>query len=132
MLVPWAIADIKSIPGISRRSYHTETAFQIYCVTWLRKQFELTGLPIYDKWHHSVNEHHGARLIAKLMGQSPGFPDLINPIYRIALELKIPGRRASNKQIDWLACLASSGWATATIYNFEDFKIFLKNFIESH
>jgi hypothetical protein len=121
--VSWAI-DKVNVPGVSFKHYETETAFQIYCADWLRKQAELTGNDKFKRWHHSANERVGAKagLTVKLMGQQKGFPDFIHLQLKIAVEFKIKNRALSVEQKDWAEYFRSIGWQAFTCYNFETFK----------
>lgn len=112
------------IPGVRLCDYEKEFAFQIYCVTWLRQQFVLSGSQGFFGWHHSANERLGGRagFLAKLMGQSKGFPDLVNFALQIAIELKVPGGKLSPEQKGWLNHLSSCGWTVAVVYTFDEFK----------
>lgn len=120
--VKWCSSRVE-IPGVSLRDYERETAFQIYCMTWLRKQFELTGDERFERWHHSANERYGAKAghTAKMMGQSKGFPDFIHCGARIAIELKVPGGVPSIEQVRWIEYFKGIGWKAEVIYSFERF-----------
>lgn len=112
-----------SVPGISVKYWNTETAFQIYCATWLRKN----GY----RFHHSANERLGARsgLLCKLKGQSKGMPDII--IFgrvMVAIELKVNGK-VSPEQADWLRYLESIGWCTTVCRTFGEFEAFVINVV---
>lgn len=127
-LVAWRDCPV-NIPGVAFRDYNTETAFQIYCLDWVRKQFELyPGNMAFDYWHHSANEREGARagMIAKLMGQSKGFPDLVHFGSRLAIELKMPGKKASKDQLRWLKHFRSLGWHDEIVISFERFREIVK------
>lgn len=126
--VSWHSKQV-SIPGVPLKKYNTEMAFQTYCADWLRKQAELTGLEAFKFWHHSANERIGAKagFYAKMMGQSKGWPDFVNPGLACAIELKVLGGVASPDQKKWLKYLKSCGWHTYIIDNFEEFqKVVLK------
>lgn len=120
--VSWA-ADKVNIPGIAYNRYDSETAFQIYCADWLRKQYQLTGWAGYNHWHHSANERAGvgAGFTAKMMGQSKGWPDFVCPGLMLAIELKLPGRLASRWQVEWLEHFAAIGWDSELVWTFERF-----------
>lgn len=121
--VKWCSVKV-NVPGIAWAAYESETAFQIYCADWLRKQYELTGAAGFTFWHHSANERYGARagMLARMMGQSKGFPDLIHCGMRVAIELKIPGGRKSIEQNAWLKHLSGENWTTEVCYSFEEFR----------
>jgi hypothetical protein len=121
--VDWC-AHLVNVPGIHFKRYNTETAFQIYCADWLRKQYQLTQHRKFKDWHHSANERACAHsgLIAKLMGQAKGIPDFIQFEYKIAVELKMPGRALSPEQRRWLKYLNEIGWTAKKIDSFERFK----------
>lgn len=122
MRITWIDDPKLRVPGVPRKYYHTETAFQIYVATWLRKQ----GI----RHHHSANERQGARsgFSAKLKGQSKGFPDLLvfGLIEPVALELKVGTNKLSEHQIEWLDCLSSMGWAAHVCYTFEEVKTIIQ------
>lgn len=63
-----------------------------------------------------------AGLMAKRMGQSKGFPDLIHPGRKLALELKLPDGKVTPDQLRWLAYFASIGWHSECVRSFERFK----------
>jgi hypothetical protein len=112
------------IPGVAKRDYETETAFQIYCADWLRKQYELTGDKRYANWHHSANERIGAKsgFLAKMMGQGKGWPDFVQPLGKLAVELKVLGGAVSADQTKWLEHFRSIGWKAEIVRTFEQFK----------
>lgn len=120
-----------TVVGISQKNYESETAFQIYCSTWLRKQAALNpNNPSFDFWHHSANERFGARagLVAKLMGQSKGFPDFVHLRSMTALELKLPAykKRPAGElrpeQEKWANYLQTIGWNFQVIRNVSEFQ----------
>jgi hypothetical protein len=131
--VEWSDSPV-TIPGIARDRYNTETGFQVYCADWLRKRFEMTGNEGYKWFHHSANERHGARagMTAKLMGQAKGFPDFVSPQLKLAVELKLPGRKASVDQIKWLDHYESIGWHAEVLYSFEQFRELVEYQIRKH
>lgn len=116
--ISWTEQKQVQVPGVRPADYNTETAFQIYCVTWIRKTYPDL------KFHHSANEREGGKagLLAKLMGQSKGFPDFYCPRLKLALELKVMGRGASAEQQEWLKEFAKHGYITAVVYSFEQFR----------
>lgn len=122
--VVWSSKPVGIIPGVALKDYQTETAFQIYAVTWLRKQYILTRDTMFDKWHHSANERIGAKfgLKARLMGQSKGMPDLLHFGGKMAIELKIPGNDASHLQKEWLMHFRELGWYTEVIFTIDRFQ----------
>lgn len=119
----WCSTPVQ-VPGVALKDYESETAFQIYCADWLRKQYELTRDPRYAFWHHSANERYGARsgFVAKMMGQGKGWPDFVHPGSSCALELKVPGGSVSVDQQRWLDHFRAIGWTVAVAYSFEQFK----------
>lgn len=121
--VSWCSTPV-NIPGIGLNDYETETAFQTYCADWLRKQYELTRDQGFIWWHHSANERDGVKAgaVAKLMGQSKGFPDFINCRLKIAVEFKLPHRSASKEQIAWLRHFAVIDWHSEIVTSFERFR----------
>lgn len=121
--VPWC-KDKVSIAGIALSDYHSERAFQVFCATYLRQQYELTKDRRFAFWHHSANERENAResFYAKLMGQQKGFPDFINCECRIALELKVEKRKPSKQQKLWLKYFKDIGWRSEVVHTFESFK----------
>lgn len=120
--VPWHSSPV-NIPGVPVRLYAHEQAFQVYCATWLRKQWELTKDPRYANWHHSANERQGARagFNAKMMGQAKGFPDFINCQFKCVLELKV-NAKVSPDQESWLLHFKQIGWTSEVIRTFGQFK----------
>ena len=120
------------VPGIPRSEYHLETAFQVYCATYLRKQFVLTGNKGYNLWHHSANEREGARagFMAKMMGQSKGFPDFVSIRLRAAIELKIPGKLPRPEQILWKREFEDLGWFHEFVYSFEHFRDIVERLVK--
>ncbi len=122
--VPWSREKV-IVVGLSAYKWKSETGFQIYCMTWLRKQYLITGEEKYNHWHHSPNE--GLRssltgLILKLMGMSRGYPDLTQAGLKLALELKLPGKPVSKEQLEWLAYFKSIGWHSECVRSFERFR----------
>ena len=120
--VPWHSEPVM-VPGLESKLWHLETAFQIYCATWLRKSYSLTGDNKFNRWHHSANERQGARagLIAKLMGQAKGMPDFIHYGSRTVIELKVGGNQLSPEQEGWLDYFREIGWETFVVRSFEEF-----------
>lgn len=112
-LVSWHDEPVE-VAGIGWRYWDSETAFQIYVATWLRKQ----GI----RFHHSANERNDGRggLMAKLKGQAKGMPDLLvfgAPM--VAIELKVEAK-VSPEQEAWLIDLASLGWLTGVCRCFNE------------
>lgn len=105
------------VPGVAVGRYDTEEAFQIYCATWLRKNWPEV------RFHHSANERVGGRsgLKAKLMGQSKGFPDIVLFEIKLAIELKLPKGKLSKEQESWLGYLNGIGWKAVCCRSFEQF-----------
>ena len=122
--VAWSSEPIGTIPGIPLRAYDTEIAMQSYCADWLRKRYAVTGDDRYRYWHHSANERSNPRegFIAKMMGQSKGFPDFIHIGTRLALELKLPAGKVSPEQVDWLDYLQAQGWFAEVVRDAARFK----------
>lgn len=121
--VVWSTSPV-NVPGVSYKRYNTETAFQVYCADWLRKQYAITGIKSFIRWHHSANERSSPSegLTAKMMSQSKGMPDLLHYGLRMAIELKLPGKVPSVEQLEWLAYFRSIGWETHVITTFEHFR----------
>lgn len=122
--VGWYGKPVRGIPGVAVREYENETAFQIYCAQWLRKQYELTGDESYRWWHHSANEREGARagFRAKMMGQAKGYPDFVSARLQLALELKVGNGTASDEQKAWLEHFMFLGWHSEVVRTFERFR----------
>lgn len=115
-LVVWC-DELVEVPGVSAKYWDSETAFQIYVATWLRKR----GV----RFHHSANERDGGKagLMAKLKGQSKGFPDIVIFGSRMAaIELKVEGGRVGKEQEEWLAHLSAIGWQVGVCWTFEEVK----------
>lgn len=129
--VKWC-SDPVDIPGVRFSDYESETAFQIYAVTYLRKLLKITGDRRYDRWHHSANERDGARagLAARLMGQQKGMPDLVQFELRVALELKVGGNAASPEQGEMLRYFEGIGWRVAIVRSFEEFRTIVAGLID--
>ena len=126
--VSWSCNAVK-VPGIRPADYNKETAFQIYCMTWLRKEFIRTGKAIFSHWHHSPNEGQRTARIGlemKLMGTSKGFPDLIHSRAKLAVELKLPGETPTPEQTFWLNHFNDIGWTARCITSFEQFKYLIE------
>lgn len=121
--VKWCSEKI-FVPGVRFCDYEKEFAFQVYSMTWLRKQFLLTGEKRFDRWHHSANERVGSRagLLAKLMGQSKGMPDLVQFEFRAAVEFKVLGGVIGKDQKEWGEYLNGIGWTYAVCWTFEEFR----------
>lgn len=121
--VSWCL-DRVNIPGVAWNHYENETAFQIYCADWIRKQFSITGSNGFMFWHHSANEREGGKagFRAKMMGQSRGYPDFVHHGLKLALELKVKGREGSKEQIAWLEHFRRLGYTAEVVYWFERFK----------
>jgi len=129
------------VVGMPYNKYESETAFQIYCSTWLRKQAELhQDDRSWTRWHHSANERIGARagLMAKLMGQDKGFPDFVHLELQSAIELKLPAfnsrpqGRLTVEQSLWQQYCVLIGWQHAVCYSVDSFKTFVMNCRKLH
>lgn len=120
--VKWSGFPVQVV-GLPPAKWDSETGFQIYAMTWLRKQYTLTGKIEYKNWHHSANERSNGRegFIAKLSGQSKGFPDLVHLGLEIAIELKVPGGTVSREQKEWGIYLQEIGWHFEVVFNFDKF-----------
>lgn len=120
--VSWCEQPV-NIPGVAWKNYEKETAFQIYCADWLRKQWEVTGLEKFRRWHHSANERSNARegFLAKLMGQGKGWPDFVQCGLMCAVEFKVSENDTSADQDGWLEYFKSIGWHSEVIYTYERF-----------
>ena len=122
--VPWCSHKVQ-IPGLVKRNWHKEVGFQIYCVTWLRKQFLLKRDPRYAHLVHVPNEglrSPNTALILKLMGMEGGIPDLLQFELKYALELKLEGESISPKQRKWLAYFKAIGYHSEVVRSFERFR----------
>ena len=120
--VKWSVKPVQVV-GLPENRWYSETGFQIYAATWLRKKHSLTGLEYYDWWHHSANERSNGRegFVAKMAGQSKGFPDFVHLRLRCAIELKVPGGTCSPEQLRWIGYLQSIGWIASVVYDFDSF-----------
>lgn len=121
--VPWHSEPVYLL-GVGLDLYPTETGLHIYCADWLvRMKFEwdkerrisTNGIGLnhdsahttrnpYRGWHHSANEAHKTvrgRVLAKRMGQSPGFPDFVHPRTSTGIELKVEKNKLSPEQFEW-------------------------------
>lgn len=121
--VKWCSSKV-NIPGVAFKDYESETAFQIYCADWLRKQYSILHDDRFRFWHHSANERHGghAGMMAKMMGQSKGFPDFVNIGLKLAIEFKVEGRKLSLRQSEWFEYLERLGWQCELVYTFDRFR----------
>lgn len=121
--VRWSGKPVQVV-GVAREYWENEAAFQIYCATWLRKQYEMTRCEGYRWWHHSANERIGARagFRAKLMGQARGYPDFVNHGLMVALELKVGNGKASDEQKAWLEQFHLLGYWAEVVRTFERFE----------
>ena len=126
--VPWSKFEV-NIPGVEFRFYETEKAFQIYCAHWLRREYLLRGDESFRWWHHSANERSGgqAGFMAKMMGQSKGFPDFISCRLKMAIELKVPGGKVSDEQKRWMEEFLALGWLSEVVYDFDRFRDLVLN-----
>lgn len=124
VLVSWSGFPVHAVPGVRRADWGLERAFQVACADWLRKQYELTKIEHYLRWHHSANEREGARagFLAKMMGQAKGWPDFVQPWTRQALELKVKGGVVGVEQERWLDYLGRAGWQVEVVWTIERFK----------
>lgn len=114
-------------PGVS------EEQDQILLVNWVRRHHP--GLA--ESLHHSPNGGYrnkatGARM--RLMGTSPGFPDLVffYPTDRhqgLAIELKAEGGRASPNQLAWLDRLKAAGFLTAVCFGLDEARRTIEEYI---
>ena len=121
--VAWHTEQV-NIPGVAFADYETEDAFQIYCADWLRKEAERTGVEHWRFWHHSANEREGAKagFCAKMKGQSKGYPDFVQHGLKLAIELKVLGRRETKEQREWLDYFLGLGYLAEVVYTFDRFK----------
>lgn len=114
-----------NIPGVAFKDYDLETAFQIYCADWLRKQSELEPEnESWKFWHHSANERSSGSegFKAKMMGQAKGWPDFVHCGLNVAIELKVIGGIVRKDQAKWLEYFESIGWTSEVVFDFERFR----------
>lgn len=121
-----------NIPGVSFADYESEDAFQVFCADWLRKQWVVTGEGHWRFWHHSANEREGAKagFKVKMKGQSKGYPDFVQHGLKLAIELKVLGRRETPEQRDWLDYFLGLGYLAEVVYTFDRFKQLVINRIQ--
>jgi len=119
---------------VSLKLYEKETAFQIHCADWLRKQFIVTRNELFAWWHHSANERSSSSegFNAKMMGQSKGFPDFIHCGMMLAIELKVGKGRLSEEQRAWMQYFRRQGWQTEVCFTAESFRDIVLSAIERH
>ena len=106
-----------------------EDQLQIACATYL------DHLPVL--WCHVANERQtsimrGAKF--KKMGVKSGVPDILifeprEQFNGLAIELKIKGNSVTGNQKNWLWQLFQNGWETTVVYNFDDFKTVVDNYL---
>lgn len=101
----------------------TERVEQIRFVAWLKRQgYRVSGSANGGKRHYIEAS------LFKLMGVSPGFPDIEVPFpcgkfHGFYVEMKrIKGGRASAEQIDWLNYLREQGYYAEVAHGFEEAK----------
>lgn len=63
----------------------------------------------------------------KYLGVSAGLPDLLvfnhrAPHYGLAIEVKAPGNKPTDRQRNWLTLLASIGWRSTWVNSFDQAK----------
>lgn len=82
------------------------------------------------KVHHSPME--GKRSLfeqfkLKWLGADSGFPDIIIPAWRVAIEIKVKPNKPTEKQLEWINHLSDTGWTAEVCYDFESAKRLIKN-----
>jgi hypothetical protein len=152
-LVPWHSESVQ-ILGSTQKFAESENGLQVFCVEYTKQKFGKAC-----KLHHSANERLGWRAgaLAKRMGQSKGFPDLI--IYQLTqpaagltqpaagltqpaaggilfprpatIEFKIKKNQLTPEQKDWLDYFKSIGYITATVRTFDEYKKVLEEILKS-
>ena len=65
--------------------------------------------------------------MAKMMGQSKGFPDFISCRLKMAIELKVPGGKVSDEQKRWMEEFLALGWLSEVVYDFDRFRDLVLN-----
>lgn len=125
------------ILGSTQKFAESENGLQVFCVEYTKQKF---GIPC--KLHHSANERLGYRAgsLAKRMGQSKGFPDLI--IYQLikpaagaipkpaAIEFKIKNNKLTPEQKNWLDYFDSIGYITGVVRTFSEYKLVLAEILK--
>lgn len=129
--VSWCDLEV-FIPGIGLTDYEKETAFQVFCMDWIRKRYEVSKSKYYLNWHHSGNERDNSRMgfDCKMMGQAKGMLDLVNFRLKLAFEFKVKGRKASREQVDWILHFRELGWLSGVVRRFETFKFLVERAIK--
>lgn len=84
---------------------------------------------------HAANEGRRTpfeRYKIKEMGVRSGFPDLV--IFfsgrHLAIELKVPGRKATDPQKEWIDFLRSQGWTAEVCRGFDQAKEVIDQFMK--
>jgi len=116
-------------PGVS------EEQDQVLLVNWIRRHYP----EMADTMHHSPNGGYRHKRTAgrmKLMGTSPGFPDLVffHPTrnhHGLAIELKTATGRATSSQLEWLDRLAAAGFATVLCQGLEAAQAAVTAYVEN-
>ena len=97
---------------------------------------------LFIQYPHVLFDHpalEGRRSFAmmswlKRLGTKPGMPDLMIYAQRkgfcgLAIELKVPGGKSTELQIQRLADLRNAKWYTDVIYSFDDFKRLVDDYL---
>lgn len=85
------------------------------------------------KFHHSPLEGKRSpfeQFKLKYLGTDSGFPDLIIPVWKLAIELKSKNGKLSVNQETWLDYFDSIGWDTIVANNFADVERYLSMFLK--
>jgi len=113
-------ATLKSKP---KEKILTERQEQIRFVTWLKSQ----GFRVSGSANGGTRPYIEAAIF-KLMGVSPGFPDIEIPLpsgqfHGFYVEMKrTKGGKVSPQQLDWLCYLREKGYYAEVAYGFEEAK----------
>lgn len=102
-------------PPVTPKAAPSETEEQCGVVSWCHA----AGIRV----HHSPNGQRisiGQASKFQAMGVSPGFPDLVFPKIRCAIEMKrANGGSVSAEQAEWLELFAALGWTSAACHGME-------------
>ena len=96
------------------RSEHVE---QREFVSWFRKRYRPTRIFAIP---NGGKRGKAEAMRLKAEGVSPGVPDLFIPAWKVWIEMKAVGGKASDEQADWAVYLEGEGYQVWFCWGFED------------
>lgn len=107
-----------------------EDHLQHQIISWMAWQYPKL------KYHHSPDAGKRSKFEQfkyKFLGSDSGFPDLLFPSLKLAIELKVKPNRPTPTQLEWLEFFKAYGWTAEVCYSYDEAtKLITQAFINSN